>query len=171
MEDRFRRAQTFEEFLRGAQESGHPWREFYDRARVPEAFLLRGRGLKASWHLLALAEGWCGDGANSLPPLARLAEAAPGLELRVLPRDENPDLMDGPRTDGNRSIPVVMVLDEDFREVGWWGPRPAPLQEIFLREIRQLPQPERYPRLRAWYAKDGGRTVLEEIFALIPESA
>ena len=77
-----------------------------------------------------LAEGWCGDGANSIPYLARLVEALPGIEMRILFRDQNPDLMDEHLTGETRGIPVVMILDGDFREVVWWGPRPAPLQEI-----------------------------------------
>jgi hypothetical protein len=160
---------TFREFLEGVG-SQHPWREFYDRARVPEELVRRALDLSGKWHLLVLAEDWCGDGANSLPYLAKLAEAAPNLELRILSREGNPDLMDRHLTGETRGIPVVMILDEDFREVGWWGPRPTPLQELFIREIKALPKPERYPRLRAWYAKDRGRTTLEEIFSRIPVS-
>lgn len=169
LRDRFTSGATFLEFLEGVT-SQHPWREFYDRARVPEDFLQRVRHLRGKWHLLALAEEWCGDGANTLPYLAKLAEATPDLVLRILSRDENPDLMECHLTGESRSIPVVMILDEDFREVGWWGPRPAPLQDLFIREIRPLPKPDRYPRLRAWYAQDRGRTTLEEVFSRIPVS-
>jgi hypothetical protein len=94
-------------------------------------------------------------------------EALPKVRFRVVPRDESPDLMDAHLTDGNRAIPVVLVLDRDFREVAWWGPRPEPLQELFRRELRKLPKGERYPRLRAWYARDRGRTALEEILEKI----
>jgi hypothetical protein len=52
-----------------------------------------------------LSEDWCGDAVNSVPYLARLAELAPNLDLRVLARDENPDLMDAHLTRGSRSIP------------------------------------------------------------------
>jgi hypothetical protein len=169
MRDRFIRGATFREFLEGVGDQ-HPWRELYRRARVPEDLRLRVLELRGKWHLLVLAEGWCGDGANSLPYLVRLAEATPNLDLRVLSRDGNPDLMDGHLTGETLSIPVVMILDEDFREVEWWGPRPAPLQDLFHREIKALPKPERYPRLRAWYAKDQGRTTLEEVFSRIPIS-
>jgi hypothetical protein len=168
MKDRFQAGQTFHQFLEGGQDGTHLWETFYARARVPKDLLERARKLAEKRYLLALCEEWCGDGANSLPYVARLAEAAPNLELRLLSRDENPDLMERHLTNGTRGIPVVMVLDERFREVGWWGPRPAPLQEIFLREIKSLPQQERYPRLRAWYARDRGRTVLEEVLARIP---
>jgi len=170
MRDRFQSARTFEQFLSGLEAARHPWREFYQRARVPGDLIKRVRDLEEKWHLLALCEEWCGDGANTLPYLAKLADVSPNLELRLLSRDANPDLMDAHLTDGSRSIPVVMVLDADFNEVGWWGPRPSPLQDIFLREVKPLLEPERYPRLRAWYARDRGRTALEEILAQIPVS-
>jgi hypothetical protein len=166
MREKFILGATFEEFLECVR-SQHPWREIYKRARVPEELLRRGEEMGSTWHLLVLAEEWCGDGANSVPYLARLAEATPGLELRILSRDEHPDLMDSHLTEGTRSIPVVMILDEEFREVGWWGPRPAPLQALFLRDIKNLPKEERYSRLRAWYAQDRGRTTLEEVSSRI----
>lgn len=164
----YEKGHTFSEFLKETRESEHPWQDFHHRARVPEEVLSRFRGLTGRWHFLVLCEPWCGDGANTLPYLARVVEAIPALEMRVLPRDENPKLMDARLTNGNRSIPVVMILDEDFREVGWWGPRPTPLQEFFLREIRPLPKEDRYPRVRAWYARDRGRTALDEILAGMP---
>jgi hypothetical protein len=170
MRERFEEALSFQEFLASIQDHTHPWREFYHRARVPNDLLERARELQGRWYFLVLSEDWCGDGANSLPYLARLVEATPNLDLRILSRDDNPDLMDTHLTGEARAIPVVMVLDEEFQEVGWWGPRPAPLHEIFLREIRPLPKADRYPLLRAWYAKDRGRTVLEEILSGIPLS-
>lgn len=170
MKERFEKAQTFQQFLEGTRDSKHPWQEFYRRARVQEELLERARGLKENWHFLVLCEEWCGDGANSLPYLARMLDVVPNLHLRILSRDENPDLRDAHLTRGSRSIPVVMILDKEFREVGWWGPRPEPLQEIFLKELKDLPNEERYSRLRAWYARDRGRTTLLEILDRIPVS-
>lgn len=169
MKRRFEEAPTFLEFLDTIDESLPPWRVFFERARVENEIIEKAGKLEEDWHLLALCEGWCGDGANVLPYLAKLAEAVPNLHLRVLSRDENADLMDEHLTNGNRSIPVVMILDGNFREVAWWGPRPAPLQEYFEKEIRPLPMEDRYPRLRAWYARDRGRTTLQEILDRIPE--
>ena len=159
----YNKGQTFPEFLERTRNSEHPWQEFYQRAMVPREVLSRFQNLTGRWHLLVLCEAWCGDGANILPYLARAVESAQGLEMRILRRDENPELMDTHLTDGNRGIPIVMILDEEFREVAWWGPRPAPLQDLFRREILPLPKEKRYPRVRAWYARDRGRTALEEI--------
>ena len=77
--------------------------------------------------LLVIAEDWCGDASNTVPIIAKLADATEGLELRIIRRDEHPSVMDRYLTNGSRSIPVVIALDEDFRELGHWGPRPAEL--------------------------------------------
>ena len=168
MRDRFQKAETFQDFLANVEELRTLWHQLYERAQLPVEALEEARLLPGRWHLLALGEDWCGDGAQTLPYLARLQEALPNFELRVLSRDENPDLMDAHLTNGTRSIPVVMILDQEFREVAWWGPRPRPLQELFHRELRLLPKEERFPKLRAWYARDKGKTTLTEILTRIP---
>jgi hypothetical protein len=168
MKERYQAAPTFQDFLAEVRDKRDLWEQVYSRARVPEDLLERAREIPGKWHFLVLAEDWCGDGIHTLPYLARLAEALPNLELRVLSRDGNPDLMETHLTEGTRSIPVVIILDEELREMGWWGPRPAALQDLFLREIKPLPKPERFPRLRAWYARDRGRSTLGEILDLIP---
>jgi hypothetical protein len=108
---------------------------------------------------------------NTVPVVAKLADGLPNVDLRVLGRDANPDLMAAHLTNGTRSIPVVMVLDEEFAEHGWWGPRPRPLQEWFLTTARELPKEQRYPLIRQWYARDRGQTTLEEIVALLERAA
>jgi hypothetical protein len=87
--------------------------------------------------------------------------------MRILGRDENRDLMDAHLTGKSRSIPIVIVYDADFREKGAWGPRPGPLQRWVLEEGLALPKPDRYPLIRAWYARDKGRTVVGEILSII----
>jgi thiol-disulfide isomerase/thioredoxin len=171
MRDRYEGAQTFAEFLSGVQKHEDFWRSLARRARVPAEILDRARALPDRWHLLVLLEDWCGDAFNTIPYLSALAEAVPNLGLRVLGRDANPDLMDAHLTNGSRSIPVVMVLDHEYHEVGWWGPRPRELQEWVLERGLQLPAEERYAEVRRWYAQDGGRTSLDEVVSLIEESA
>jgi hypothetical protein len=168
MKERFMEADTFQEFLAGVRSHEVLWKEIYHRAVVPREASRTAELVQGRWNLLVLAEDWCGDAVHVLPYLARLAEVYPKFEVRVLSRDGNPDLMDSHLTNGTRSIPVVMILDEDYQEVAWWGPRPQPLQELFLREIKPLPKEERFPKVRAWFARDRGRTTLEEILDLIP---
>ncbi len=171
LRDRYLAAPTFAESVAAARKNQELWQSVYRLARVPDEIAARVAELPARWHLLVLSEDWCGDAVNSVPVIARLAEGAPTLDLRVLARDANPDLMDAHLTNGTRSIPVVMVLDGDFVERGWWGPRPGPLQEWFLAEGRALPKDRRYPQVRQWYARDRGQTTLEEVVALLERAA
>lgn len=164
LRDRFEAAQTLEEFLPTAEQNADLWAGVYRRAVVPEAHVERVAALPGRWHLLVLSEDWCGDAANSIPVLARLAELAPNLELRLLSRDENPDLMDAHLTNGTaRAIPVVMLLDEDFVERGWWGSRPAELQRWVVEEGLKMEPGPRYRLVRQWYARDRGLSTLNEV--------
>lgn len=168
MRERFEGAMDFQEYLDHVQANRTLWRGLYDRARVPDELLAAGAAMEGRWHLLALSEDWCGDAVNALPVVARWAEALPHVEFRVLSRDENPDLMDAHLTGGrSRSIPVVMVLDEDFREVGWWGPRPTELQAWVLGEGKALDSDSRYREVRRWYARDKGCAILQEILRIV----
>ncbi|NIP56494.1 MAG: hypothetical protein GWM92_07165 [Gemmatimonadetes bacterium] len=167
LEEHYRSAPTFREYLEERVEKHRElWHGLYERASVPDEIVGAARAIPGRWHLLALSEDWCGDAVNTLPYVARLAEEVPGWELRVLERDRNPELMDAHLTDGSRSIPVVMVLDEEFEEIGWWGPRPPELQEWVLGDGQALDKDERYRRQRRWYARDRGETTLRGLLDL-----
>lgn len=164
---RFETALTFEQFVAGANKNQELWRGIYRLAQVPPDLVGRVAALPAPRHLLILVEDWCGDAVNTVPPIVRLAEQAGTIDVRLLGRDANPDIMDAHLTTGSRSIPVVMVLDEQYIERGWWGPRPTELQNWVMRVGMQMPSPERYHEIRTWYARDHGRTTLQEVVALI----
>lgn len=167
LRDRYLGAMEFGEMLAGVTKHEALWAAVWRRAEVPEEFVKRLAGVAGAWHFLVLSEDWCGDAVNTVPIVARLAELAPNTDMRVLARDANLDLMDAHLTGTSRSIPVVVVLDEAFTEVGWWGPRPAALQEWVLGPGKALEQEAKYREVRAWYARDRGRTTLEEIVSLV----
>jgi hypothetical protein len=171
MRERYRQARTFTEFLEGVEANRQLWHQIYSRARIPREIEDAGLSLPGRWNLLVMTEDWCGDAVHSVPYVARLADAVPQISMRVVGRDDNPDLMDAHLTNGTRSIPVVMILDEEFREAAWWGPRPQPFREYFQKELKHLPCADRFPGMRAWYAKDQGRSVLRELMATFPTGA
>jgi len=164
--ERFGVAPTFTEYLTGVEKNADLWHGVYERVRLPEDVMAEARAIPGTWRLVALTEDWCGDAVNTLPVVARFAEAA-GWDLRVLSRDDNQDLMDAHLTNGrSRSIPVVIVYDEDWNEVGWWGPRPADIQAWVMEEGLSMASPERYKVVRRWYAKDRGRSTLQELLEI-----
>jgi Thioredoxin len=136
------------------------WEGIYKLARVPEWAVAAVQGQRK---FLVIAEDWCGDASNTVPIVAKLAHQVPGLELRVIQRDTHPDVMDQYLTNGARSIPIVIALDQDFVEVGHWGPRPTELQAWVMANRGILPKSELYPKIRQWYARDRGETTLREV--------
>lgn len=162
------RALTYEEFVRQSREHCALWTGVYRLARIPAWALERAREPGRRFRLLVLAEDWCGDASNTVPYVARLAEQARCLELRLLRRDEHPAVMDRYLTGTSRAIPIVIVLAEDWREIGHWGSRPREL-EAWVREARRTtPKEQLYPQIRRWYARDKGETTLREILSLLP---
>jgi Thioredoxin len=157
------KAQTFNAFVEGCKaEHCGLWKGIYSLARVPDwavAAVPAGPNRK----LLAIAEDWCGDASNTVPIIARLVDRIPSLELRVIPRDENPELMNQYLTNGSKSIPIVIALDDEFKEIGRWGPRPTELQAWVMANRGVMPKAELYPQVRKWYARDRGESTIREV--------
>ena len=155
-------AMTFDAFLGDSVEHKGLWEGIYRLARIPE-WAPDAVTEDHQRRLLVIAEDWCGDASNTIPILAKWAAQTPGLELRVIKRDEHPAVMDRYLTDGGRAIPIVIVLDGMDRELGHWGPRPAELQAWVVANRDEVPKEDLYPQVRRWYARDRGVSTLCEV--------
>lgn len=82
------------------------------------------------WTWLIITEPWCGDAAQCVPALEKLALCSPNIQTKYILRDENPEVMDAYLTNGGRSIPKLICLDEQLQEVFTWGPRPDVIQAV-----------------------------------------
>jgi hypothetical protein len=160
-------AQSFDRFVADSTAHRGLWEGIHRIARVPDWVGTQLPPGVAARRLLVIAEDWCGDASNTIPVLAKWADRTPGLELRLLRRDEHPDVMDRYLTNGARAIPVVIVLDEAFEEIGHWGPRPEELQSWVMEYRQTLEKKELYPQVRRWYARDRGDTTIREIADLV----
>lgn len=126
---------------------------------------------------VVFVEGWCGDVAQNLPVLHQMAEATGKVDLKLLWRDQNPNMMDSYLTNGGKSIPkLVAIRSSDHQELGTWGPRPRPVQEEILKikdEYSDRPKKEMvealHKRMHKWYAEDKGKTLQEEFITLLEE--
>lgn len=132
---------------------------------LPEAEkLIRSISSPQTW--LVLTEAWCGDAAQSIPVMHALAALNPLIDLKFLLRDENLPLMDRYLTNGiSRSIPKLIGLDTaTTEELFTWGPRPAPLQAIFMQmKADGLEYHLIKEELQRWYNKDRTVTIQQEL--------
>lgn len=117
---------------------------------------------------LVITEGWCGDAGQTVPAVGLFFEGK--NEVRIVYRDQNPDLIDQFLTNGTRSIPIVVVLDENEEVIAHWGPRPAYGTELlhkYKANPEEYPKEQFYNDLQVYYAKNRGKDVIDEILALI----
>ena len=50
--------------------------------------------VNTKWTWYVVTEGWCGDASQNLSYIAKMAELNPNIELKLLLRDDNPEIMD-----------------------------------------------------------------------------
>ncbi len=129
-------------------------------------------GLKDSYKLLVITEGWCGDAAQIVPVFEKVAEAAPDkFDLKLVLRDKNLPLIDAHLTNGGRAIPVLLVLDAAAEKVlASWGPRPAVLQDLLKDWKSENPDMAVVAeKLHSWYAKDKTQAIQDALQQLFQE--
>ncbi|TAJ67619.1 MAG: thioredoxin family protein [Chitinophagaceae bacterium] len=122
---------------------------------------------KVYW--LVLTESWCGDASQILPVLNKVAVISEGkIEMKLVYRDKNPELMDAFLTNQTRSIPKLIQLDTNFQLTGIWGPRPNEAQQL-VKKLKSDPKTANdYSKaLHLWYAKDQQRSLELDISKLL----
>ncbi|WP_115461010.1 thioredoxin family protein [Winogradskyella aurantiaca] len=122
---------------------------------------------KVTW--LVISESWCGDAAHVIPVLKKVADINPNINLRIVLRDDNPELMDQFLTNGGRSIPKLIILDEAHNVVDTYGPRPSTATEMVMayKEAHGALTPEFKEDLQRWYNKDKGQTIIADLVKVL----
>ena len=117
---------------------------------------------KQTW--LVLTEGWCGDAAQNLPVIQKLAAENENIALKIVLRDEYLELMDLFLTNGGRSIPKVILLDAQNNVQHTWGPRPTLATEMMAdyKAKNGSIDAQFKQDLQVWYNKNKGQSVQED---------
>ncbi len=120
--------------------------------------------------LLVLSEGWCGDAAQSLPIINKIAALNDGIDLKIVLRDDHDDLMSNFLTNGGKSIPKLIMYDRNTKEViDTWGPRPSIATQMvndYKEEHGQLDAKFKQD-LQVWYNADKGKNIADDIAQLL----
>ncbi|MFN2429510.1 MAG: thioredoxin family protein [Cryomorphaceae bacterium] len=128
---------------------------------------------KTTW--VVITEAWCGDAAQNIPFINKLAElAGDDVDLKLVYRDENPEFMDGFLTNGGRSIPKLIIYNRDNLEViTTWGPRPEPAQELVAAYKNtvddKMPLQLFLEKIQRWYNSDKNSSLERELFLIFHE--
>ncbi|MDB4098704.1 thioredoxin family protein [Polaribacter sp.] len=137
--------------------------------KISEETIQEFQKVKQPQTWLVLTEGWCGDAAQSLPILNKIASDTASIDLKIVLRDENLDLMDLFLTNGGKSIPKLIALDKDNNVLDLWGPRPniATKMVADYKEKNGALDPQFKQDLQVWYNKDKGKSVQEDFVNLV----
>ncbi len=99
-----------------------------DAFKMSEALMSLIDGIDTPQYWMVLTEDWCVDSAYALPIISNAASRNPHINMRILLRDDNLDIMDQYLTDGGRGIPKLVAFSAEGKELFQWGPRPQALK-------------------------------------------
>ena len=126
---------------------------------------------KITW--LVLTESWCGDAAHQIPVMNKMAELNDNIDLKVVLRDENEALMNLFLTNGNKSIPKLIMIDNETGDViNSYGPRPSEAIKMvndYKKEHGKL-TPEFKEDLQHWYNRDKGQNTLKDLTKMLQKA-
>lgn len=120
---------------------------------------------------IVITETWCGDSAQNLPVIAKLAQLNDKVDFKIVLRDSNLEFMDLYLTNGGRAIPKLIVLDKNDKELFQWGPRPVEARNLFTKLKNEgMAKSDINMQLHLWYGRNRGKEVEKEISDLIRDT-
>lgn len=156
--------EMFEYYKLGVQRMNRMQKSF----QVDDAQVEKLRTKNFNGKILIISEAWCGDAGQTVPAVSLFFEGK--NEVKIVYRDEYPELIDEFLTNGTRSIPIVLILDENCNVVTHWGPRPKPGIELFKKfkaDPEAYPKEQFYNDIQVYYAKNKGKDTIQEIIELL----
>lgn len=137
--------------------------------KLTKETLAKIKDVKEPQTWLVLTEGWCGDAAQNLPVINKIAEENPNINLKLVLRDENLELMDKFLTNGGRSIPKLIALNQENEVINTWGPRPTTAAKMVVdyKEKHGSLDADFKTDLQVWYNKNKGENTQEDLVSML----
>ncbi|QXP72835.1 thioredoxin family protein [Tenacibaculum sp. AHE15PA] len=137
--------------------------------KISENTAAKLKEIKEPQTWLVLTEGWCGDAAQNLPVINKIAEENSNIQLKLVLRDENLELMDEFLTNGGRSIPKLIALNKNNEVIDTWGPRPVIATKMVAdyKAKHGSLDADFKKDLQVWYNKNKGEDVQENLVSFL----
>ena len=137
---------------------------------ITEDNIQKIKDLKGEYIWLVISEGWCGDAAQILPIINKMAINSDNIELKIVLRDENEELMKLFLTNNKKSIPVIIVIDKATGgDIAKWGPRPKGATDLitdYKNEFDTIDETAK-ANLQLWYLHNKGLSTQHELVNLM----
>ena len=139
--------------------------------KIPTEVSIKLKELKGEYLWLVISEGWCGDAAQLLPIFDKMAVASEGnVELRIVLRDENEELMNLFLTNKAKAIPKLILINrETGSALAHWGPRPKGATDLIANYKKEHGAIDETAKadLQLWYLHDKGLSTQSEIIDMM----
>lgn len=121
---------------------------------------------------LVISENWCGDAAQIVPVMQKIADLSKGkITLKLIYRDKHLDLIDAHLTGTSRAIPKLIQLDTHYNLNAVWGPRPNEAQELVMALKSNPATADTYSEeLHKWYAQNKQTFIERDLIKAIRKS-
>lgn len=155
--------------------NAHRMKRISKTTKISEELSQQMQGLTSKQIWIVFSETWCGDAAQNLPVISKIAELSDQVDLRIIFRDEHPEFMGHFLTNGARSIPKLVTVSENHDVLFTWGPRPTTAQEMVM-DWKSSPEPKKpysefVVELQKWYTQDKSASLQKEFSELIKSSS
>jgi thiol-disulfide isomerase/thioredoxin len=129
------------------------------------------KSLKNEYIWMVISEGWCGDSAQLIPVFDKMVAESDGkIDMKIVLRDENEELMNLFLTNKAKSIPKLIVINKETGgALAHWGPRPkgaADLINNYKKEHGALDETAKTD-LQLWYFHDKGLSTQSEVLDMM----
>lgn len=139
--------------------------------KISDETIVKLNSLNHHYIWLVLTESWCGDAAQILPILNKMAVASNGkIDMKLVLRDEHEELMNHFLTNKGKAIPKLICIDKATGSVvADWGPRPQGAVNLIKEYKEQFGTIDETAKadLQLWYLHDKGISTQNEIMELI----
>jgi hypothetical protein len=124
--------------------------------------------IKIQQHWILITEPWCGDAAHSVPMIYQMVKNNPMITLGIQLRDSEPHTIDQYLTNGGKSIPKLVIRNEQEEDLAVWGPRPQSCTDLFVTmkgkgaEFSEIKE-----EIQKWYNQDKGIAIQQELVSIL----
>ncbi|ANH84081.1 hypothetical protein A8C56_20025 [Niabella ginsenosidivorans] len=126
-------------------------------------------GIQQKLQWIVITEPWCGDAAHIVPILYLMSRLNDHIDFKLQLRDAGSEI-EQYLTNGTRSIPMLIVRNEEGKDLFHWGPRPEATRKVYeaLKE-KKAGFEEMKTLLQQAYNTDKGAGTQQEVANLLKQ--
>ncbi len=139
--------------------------------KLAEDLVQAVEAIDAPQQWIVITEPWCGDAAHNIPFIEMIAANNPLITVSYVLRDTAPFLIEQYLTNGTKSIPKLIIRDEQGNDLAIWGPRPANCQLMYAELLKNKADFDTVKvEIQNWYNGNKGVELQQELRDLIKKA-